>query len=110
MTIRRGGRAWRVDRAHFLATTTETHCWLTTWCGGTWVDRSLPGTHRWGATADHEIPLMLGGPELTRDGAILHLAHNRCNAARSNQLRAGTHRRTQPATPRRRRERTSRAW
>lgn len=88
MTVRKGGRRWRADVAHFLATTTETHCWLTDWCGGTYVDRALPGTHVWGATADHEIPLMLGGPELVRDGAVLHLAHNRCNAARSNRIRA----------------------
>ncbi len=84
---RNGGRPWRSDRARFLDTTTETHCWLTTWCGGTHVDRTLPGTHPMGPTADHEVPLMLGGPELVRDGAILHLAHNRCNAARSNRLR-----------------------
>jgi hypothetical protein len=87
-THRRGGRAWRTDRDQFLATTGETHCWLTEWCGGLYVDRRLPGTDKWGATADHEIPLLLGGPELLADGAVLHLAHNWCNAARSNRLRA----------------------
>ncbi|MBW0088248.1 hypothetical protein I4I73_03335 [Pseudonocardia sp. KRD-184] len=79
-----GGRAWRVDRARFLASTHERDCWL---CRRP-VDRDLPGTHPWGPTADHEVPLMLGGPELVRDGAVLHLAHNRCNAGRSNTLRA----------------------
>lgn len=88
MTLRRGGRAWVNDRAHFLRTTDETHCWLTDWCGGAYVDRTLPGTHPWGPSADHEVPLMLGGPELVRDGAVLHLSHLRCNSARSNRLRA----------------------
>jgi hypothetical protein len=114
MTRRAGGRAWRTDRAHFLATTTETHCWLTDWCGGAYVDRTLPGTHRWGPTADHEIPLLLGGPELVRDGAVLHLAHNWCNAARSNRLRAqlaAAGRIPRPRTPARRpARRTSRNW
>lgn len=87
-TRRVGGVAWRADRAHFLATTTETHCWLTDWCGGALVDLRLSGRHPWGPTADHEHPLLLGGPELVRDGAVLHLAHNRCNAARSNRIRA----------------------
>jgi hypothetical protein len=83
-TRRRGGRPWVADRAHFLATTNETHCWLCT----RYVDRTLPGTHPWGPSADHETPLLLGGPELLRDGARLHLAHLRCNSARSNRLRA----------------------
>lgn len=87
-TVRRGGTLWRTDRAHFLATTEETTCWLVDWCGGALVDLRLPGTHPWGPTADHEVPLLLGGPELLRDGAVLHLAHNRCNAARSNRIRA----------------------
>lgn len=82
-TRRGAGRRWAADRTHFLATTDETDCWL---CGRH-VDRALPGIHAWGPTADHELPLMLGGPELVRDGAVLHLAHNRCNAARSNRAR-----------------------
>lgn len=88
VTIRKGGRAWVTERNHFIRTTHETHCWLTDWCGGRYVDKTLPGTHRWGPTADHLVPLLLGGPELVRDGAVLHLAHNWCNAARSNRLRA----------------------
>lgn len=110
MTVRRGGRAWRVDRAHFLATTDETHCWLTDWCGGAYVDRDLPGTHRWGPTVEHEVALMLGGPELVRDGAVLHLAHNWCNAASSNRLRGQLARAGRPTSTQRPSRRTSRAW
>lgn len=97
MTVRKGGRAWRVDVAHFLATTEETHCWL---CHRH-VDRTLRSTHRWGATADHLVPLMLGGPELVRDGAVLRLAHNACNAARSNRMRAELARAGYSPSPRR---------
>ncbi len=100
--MRRGGRAWVNDRARFLATTDETHCWFTDWCGGQYVDRTLPGTHRWGPTVHHEVELMRGGPELVRDGAVLHLAHNWCNAADSNRLRA----RVKPVPA----MRTSRDW
>jgi 5-methylcytosine-specific restriction endonuclease McrA len=106
-----GGRAWRADRDRCIRGP-ETHCWL---CR-THVDKTLPGTHAWGPTADHEIPLLLGGPELVKDGAVLHLAHNRCNAARSNRLRAQLNTAGPTATPRRpQRElamqpRTSRQW
>jgi hypothetical protein len=105
MAPRRGGRAYRVDRAACINDPDNTHCWL---CHKP-VDKSLPGTHAWGPSADHEVPLMLGGPELVRDGAVLHLAHNRCNAARSNRLRArlGPHGLQRAARARRT---TSRDW
>lgn len=96
MTRRKGGRAWQADVAKFLATTTQTEC---SYCGHH-VDRSLPGRHPWGPSVDHVVPLMLGGPELVRNGAVLRLMHNRCNAAQSNRLRA-RHRAVSP---------TSRDW
>lgn len=87
-TIRAAGRAWRRDRDRCVQDPANVACWL---CGRM-VDKTLSGRHPDGPTADHEIPLMLGGPELVRDGAVLHLAHNRCNARRSNR------RAPQPAT------------
>lgn len=95
---RRGGRAWQRDVAHFLATTDETCC---CYCEG-YVDRDLPRTHPRGASVDHEIPLMLGGPELVRDGARLRLAHLGCNSASGSRMRAKL-----AAVPRRT---TSRDW
>lgn len=99
---RAGGRRWRVDRDRCIRDPANTHCWL---CRRP-VDKTLPGTHPYGPTADHEVPLSLGGPELLRDGAVLHLAHNRCNASRSNTVRRparATHK--PPAVLR-----TSRTW
>lgn len=110
VTRRAGGR-WRNERDYWLATTDETHCWIPDWCGNAYVDRTLPGTHPWGATADHEVPLWLGGPELPSQGAVLRLAHNRCNAARSNRLRAQLAARgEQPSPAPLPQPRTSRRW
>lgn len=84
----RTGRPWRRIRADVLAT--EDHCWI---CGHA-VDLTLPGTHPYGPTADHVIPLSHGGDP--RDRSNLRLAHLRCNGGRGNH---NPHRR-----------RTSRPW
>lgn len=53
------------------------------WCGRP-IDYQLPGTHRWGPTADHIHELARGGP-IT---GPLRPMHQRCNAQRGAQLAA----------------------
>lgn len=74
----RTGRPW-VRHRQALLDSDATTC---AWCGQH-VDKTLPGTHRWGPTADHITPLMLGGDPY----GPLQLMHNRCNTIRGNHLR-----------------------
>lgn len=49
------------------------------------VDLTLPGTNKWGPTADHIIPRIEGGAELDpRNG---QLAHRTCNITKENLRR-----------------------
>jgi 5-methylcytosine-specific restriction endonuclease McrA len=75
----RVGPAW--VNARDACYDSETVCWL---CGD-WVNQDLPRGHPYARTADHLIQLCHGGPPADR--ANLHLAHGRCNTARSNKLR-----------------------
>lgn len=43
------------------------------------VDKSLPGTHPWGPSLEHKIPISRGGERLSKDNAAL--SHLRCNCA-----------------------------
>lgn len=78
-TAGRVGRAWRQVSAQVYRE--ETHCWI---CSE-WVDQTLPPGTPWSRSADHLIQLQHGGPGNAR--ANCHLAHIRCNTARSNTLR-----------------------
>jgi 5-methylcytosine-specific restriction endonuclease McrA len=71
----RTGRPWQRIRQHVI----DTSDGICAWCHRP-VDRTLPGTHPWGPTADHIIELDRGGPE--RDPANLQLMHRRCNNAK----------------------------
>lgn len=71
-------RAWQRARAHVVAT--QTVCWI---CGRP-VDKTLPGRHPLGPSADHVHPLGRGGPLL--DPANLRLAHLRCNSSKKDRV------------------------
>lgn len=75
----RGGRPWRRVAARVYGE--ERVCWL---CGRV-VDQGLSARHREARTADHLVQLCHGGHPTDR--ANLRLAHNACNAGRSNRLR-----------------------
>ena len=85
MTVRRGGRAWRRQRAAFLARVAPLP--ICAECREL-VDLSLPGTHPRGPSVDHLVPLAAGGPELVEHGAVLRLTHAACNSAKENRRRA----------------------
>lgn len=68
----RAGRPYRRLRTRVIAE--EDVCFR---CGQQ-VDKSLPGTHRWGPSLDHDPPLSRGGVPVSRDHA--HLSHLGCNA------------------------------
>lgn len=78
----RSGRPFARVRAQVFAE--ETDC---AWCGR-YVDQSLPPTSKWGRTADHIVPLSMGGHPTKRSN--LRLMHRRCNTLRHKQM-------TQPA-------------
>lgn len=46
------------------------------------IDMSLPGSHKFGPTIDHLLPVSMGG---TNDAANLALAHRTCNTIRGNR-------------------------
>lgn len=75
----RVGRPWRTVQQQCFRE--ETVCWL---CGE-WVNQDLPPGHPMARGADHLIQLQHNGRPLDRQN--LHLAHGRCNTARSNSLR-----------------------
>lgn len=66
------------DRNRLTVIREETHCWI---CNQL-VDKTLPGTHRDGPTADHVIRKEDGGTN-KRDN--LRLAHLRCNSGRTRK-------------------------
>lgn len=69
----RGGRPYR--RLVQWVKDTYDDCYRCGWP----VDKSLPGSHRWGPTLDHAIPLNRGGHPLDKDNA--KLSHLHCNCA-----------------------------
>ena len=71
----RTGRPWRVLTAR-LKMERDPVCHL---CGGA-IDLDLPGTHPMGWTADHLVPVALGGEVM--DPANLAPAHLLCNRKR----------------------------
>jgi len=82
----RQGRPWRRARQfviHYYICPVHgvQHCGI---CH-TYVDITLPGTHRDGPAADHIVKLEDGGAP--RDPANLRLVHHRCNSARENHGR-----------------------
>lgn len=109
---RAGGRPWQRRRDAFIRDPRHTHC---AWCGHL-VDKTLPGTHPLGPTANHRHLLALGGDELRGD---LDLMHMRCNVQHMHvTMRAARDRGHTPApAPARRTQpqrelapRTSRTW
>ena len=106
-TPRRGGRPWRRIRAQWLAANPDVSTCAT--CGK-YVDRTLPGAHKYGPSVDHLIPLLLGGDELPTDPDELRLLHNCCNSARSNRIRSQLRKRITPQLTSSTEMRTSREW
>jgi hypothetical protein len=76
----RTGHAWRQLVAQVKRE--ESVCRL---CGR-WVDKTLPGTHRWGPTLHHLRALNRGGALLDRANA--GLAHLHCNAKHGDGSRS----------------------
>lgn len=77
----RTGRPWLRHRQALLDSDTTTCAWPP--CGQH-VDKTLPGTHKWGPSANHITPLMLGGEE----HGPLNLMHTRCNSVHGQWVRA----------------------
>ena len=75
----RGGRPWRRARAAVLAEE-----YLCRRCGLP-VDKTLPGTDRWGPVVDHCHEITHGGHPLDR--ANLGLMHRTCNQDKENDRR-----------------------
>jgi hypothetical protein len=69
----RTGRPYRRLRAWVIATYDD--CYR---CGRP-VDKDLPGTHPWGPSLEHVVPLARGGDPASQDNAAL--SHLGCNAA-----------------------------
>jgi 5-methylcytosine-specific restriction endonuclease McrA len=92
----RTGRPYRRLRTRVIAE--EDVCFR---CGQP-VDKSLPGTHRWGPSLEHKVPLSRGGDPLTRENVAL--SHLGCNAGYRDGRRI-----TLREVPRRRYS-PSRAW
>lgn len=74
----RTGRPW-VRHRQALLDSDATTC---AWCGQH-VDKTLPGNHPWGPTANHIDALMLGGDPL----GPVNLMHNVCNVKHGHAVR-----------------------